>query len=105
MNISSSVPSTNAGTGAASNDIDKQIMQLEKRKAVLIKEVFKVMAGGESPEAKQERVEALNKEIMMVDMQINFLLAKKAQIEKDKQKNESVPKVEKSPHNQIDVKS
>lgn len=73
-----------AGSGAASG-IDRQIERLNKRKAVIAEKMLAVATGDDEQKVKDEKIKALKMEMQVIDMQIQQLMKKKMEMEKQKQ--------------------
>ncbi|MBG9795118.1 hypothetical protein ABD76_22645 [Paenibacillus dendritiformis] len=73
-----------SGSGAASG-IDRQIERLNKRKAVIAEKMLAVATGDDEQKVKDEKIKALKMEMQVIDMQIQQLLKKKMEMEKNKQ--------------------
>jgi cell division protein FtsB len=86
--ISSSTSGIGSGSVAGTNDIDRQIQQLQKRKTVVLKEITEVVTSGDSEKDKKDKLDALNQEMVMLDAQIALLISKKEKIEEEKQKQD-----------------
>jgi len=74
-----------SGISSGQTDIDKQIQALNKRKEVIIEKIVAVVNGDDDVKTKEEKVKALRMEISVIDLQIQQLMQKK--IEREKQKN------------------
>lgn len=86
MNISAITSSAHYPSGQT--NIDKQIQMLNKRKADIFNKIVDVINGDDEQEVKDEKIKALRMEISLIDLQIQQLMQKK--IEQEKQKSSPV---------------
>lgn len=102
MNVSAIVSMSGGLSGGQTNSIDKQIQQLNKRKATIFQKIVDVVNGDDEQKVKDEKVKALRMEINLIDLQIQQLLKKKMEMEKQK-KSAVEPGVDKLPPSPSDL--
>jgi len=84
MNVSVTNASVSGGiTSGQSGSIDKQIQMLMKRKTVLFQRLNDIVNGEDDVKVKEEKVKAIRMEINLIDLQIQQLIQRKAELEKE----------------------
>lgn len=87
MNISAVKRSNISTVSSGKTSIDRQIDNLNKRKAEIVEKIMDVINGDDEQKVKDKKIEALRMEITLIDLQIQQLLQKK--IEQERQQNQS----------------
>ncbi|MNZ70858.1 hypothetical protein D3C78_892090 [compost metagenome] len=81
MDISTRAPLNGSFVSGQAGTIDKQIQMLMKRKMALIRKISEVVTGQDDPKVKVEKTKVIRMEINFIDLQIQQLIQKKAEME------------------------
>ncbi|WP_055105606.1 hypothetical protein [Paenibacillus ihumii] len=82
MKVSAALPMSGITSGQAS--IDKQIQMLNRRKEAIFQKIADVIHSDDEQKVKEEKIKALKMEINLIDLQIQQLMKKKMEMEKQK---------------------
>lgn len=84
MNVSVTNASLSGGIASGQGgSIDKQIQMLNKRKTVLFQRITDIVNGGDEAKVKEEKVKVIRMEINLIDLQIQQLIRRKMELEKE----------------------
>lgn len=83
MNVSAALPMS--GFTGGQTDIDRQIQVLNKRKEAIFQKIVDVANGDDGQKIKEEKIKALRMEINSIDLQIQQLMRRKIEMEKQKE--------------------
>lgn len=82
MKVSAAFPMS--GITGGQTGIDRQIQMLNKRKEAIFQKIADVIHGDDEQKIKEEKIKALRMEINSIDLQIQQLMQKKMEMEKQK---------------------
>lgn len=95
MKISRVHPASSVTNGQSA--IDRQIELLNKRKQAIFRKITDVINGDDNEKVKKEKIEALRLEIEFIDLQIQQLIRKKTERQRQKQSDRAIYPLPPSP--------